>query len=94
MQYNGERLPMTLKDLRTEIDDIDNKLLLLIGKRIEVVKKIGELKKATDQPIRDEKREEEKIEALVTKNQNVLLNKERITKIWKAFFEVAYTVEE
>jgi chorismate mutase/prephenate dehydratase len=33
-----------LKKLRKEIDNIDNKILSLLNKRMEIVKKVGELK--------------------------------------------------
>ena len=48
--------------LRKKIDEIDNKLLILLKERLEVSKKIGEIKKKNNMPIYDPVREQEIIE--------------------------------
>ena len=45
-----------LDDLRKNIDDIDEKLVDLLARRIDVVKKIGELKKQNNLPVVDKNR--------------------------------------
>ena len=48
--------------VRKKIDEIDDKLLILLKERLEVSKKIGEIKKKNNMPIYDPVREQEIIE--------------------------------
>ncbi len=48
--------------LRKKIDEIDDKLLILLKERLAVSKKIGEIKKKNNMPIYDPVREQEIIE--------------------------------
>ena len=47
-----------LDDLRTELDEIDARILDLLTKRFEKIKLIGELKKEKNMPILQKSREE------------------------------------
>ncbi len=49
----------TLEDIRTEIDEIDEQLMVLLDKRIELVKEVKELKRANNIAVLDEKREQD-----------------------------------
>ncbi|AAL81825.1 chorismate mutase [Pyrococcus furiosus DSM 3638] len=49
----------TLKLLRKEIDKIDNQIISLLKKRLEIAQAIGKIKKELNLPIEDRKREEE-----------------------------------
>ena len=51
-----------LDNLRKNIDNIDEQLVELITKRIEIVKKIGEFKKQNNLPIVDKNRFENVLE--------------------------------
>ena len=51
-----------LELMRKKIDEIDDKLLILLKERLEVSKKIGEIKKKNNMPIYDPVREQEIIE--------------------------------
>lgn len=46
-----------INQLRTHIDDLDERIVELIGQRFEIVRKIGELKQAADKEIHDPERE-------------------------------------
>jgi len=48
-----------LRNVRKKIDEIDEKLVYLISKRIEYGKEIAYLKRELNCPIKDEKRENE-----------------------------------
>ena len=48
--------------MRKKIDEIDDKLLILLKERLEVSKKIGEIKKKNNMPIYDPVREQEIID--------------------------------
>lgn len=68
-----------IKDLRKEIDDIDNKISRLIDQRMDIVKKIGNIKKSNNIPTVDHIREKkiyEKMKSLSLKNisQTELIN--------------------
>jgi len=58
-----------LKELREEIDEIDNKLTMLLHKRVETAKKIGEIKKERGLSIKDREREKKVIEKVVDKSR-------------------------
>lgn len=60
---------MDLNDLRKEIDNIDDELIALFEKRLEIAKKIGDYKKKNSLPILDSKREKEKIEKILSKSE-------------------------
>lgn len=56
-----------LLDIRQKIDDIDEKIVELYKKRIDVLKDVAEYKKANAKPVLDIAREEEKISNLKSK---------------------------
>lgn len=64
---------MELFNLRKDINDIDNKLMELLISRLEVVEKVGELKKKHNMEVLDKKRENaifKKIESLYGKESD------------------------
>ncbi len=58
---------MDITELRTQIDAIDEQLISLFIKRMDVAQKIGEYKKAHDLPILDPVREQEKLNDVAAK---------------------------
>ena len=84
-----------LKQLRNQIDEIDTKLLTLLNKRMEVVRKVGEFKNNTDAPIYRPEREKQIIERLsqLSKSQNGLLKKEDIEAIFLEIFATSRNLE-
>ena len=58
---------MDLKELRNKINEIDEELLSLYLKRMDISKQIGQYKKEHNLPIYDSKREEELINNLLNK---------------------------
>ncbi|KEI02393.1 chorismate mutase [Clostridium botulinum] len=59
-----------LKELRKEIDSIDNKLICLFQKRMEAVLKVAEYKKKNNIPILNTSREQE----VIDKNIKLICN--------------------
>lgn len=55
---------MALDELREELDNLDDELITLFKRRMEIAKKIGGYKKLKDLPIRDRERENEIIKRL------------------------------
>ncbi len=84
-----------LQKLRKEIDSIDNEILRLLNKRMEIVKKVGELKNNTNAPIYRPEREREIIERLtkLSKEQNGILGYEEIEAIFLEIFAISRTLE-
>ena len=73
---------MDISDYRKEIDMIDNELVKLFERRLEVVTKVGEYKKENNLPILNESREVE----VINKNVSKLTNME-YEPFAKQFFE-------
>ena len=84
-----------LKKLRDEIDKIDDDILILLNKRMEIVKKVGELKNNTNAPIYRPEREKEIIERLtkLSKTQNGILGRDEIEAIFLEIFAVSRSLE-
>ena len=86
---------MTLEELRSEINKIDDTLLELYNKRLKLVKKVGELKHKTNAPIYRPEREKEILTRLKQKNkkENGLLNDSAIEALFLELFAVARNYE-
>ncbi|WP_457561183.1 prephenate dehydratase [Caminibacter sp.] len=84
-----------LKELRNKIDDIDNKILELLNERMNIVKKVGELKNITNAPIYRPEREKEIIDRLtkLSQKQNGILGREEIEAIFLEIFAISRTLE-
>ncbi|CAI2556497.1 hypothetical protein AKUH4B101A_01400 [Apilactobacillus kunkeei] len=48
-----------MQEIRKQITDIDNEIIKLLEQRFELCKRVGEIKRANNLPILDEKREQE-----------------------------------
>jgi chorismate mutase/prephenate dehydratase len=83
---------MDLKRLREAIDTIDDALLELLNKRMEIVKAVGEFKNRNGGAIYRPEREVEIIERLSRQN-NGLLTKAGIEAIYLEIFAVARNLE-
>ena len=81
----------TLEDCREAIDAIDTELLTLLNKRMEVVHRVGEIKKESGGAIYRPEREKAIIERLekLSQEQGGLLNKSAIEAIFLEIFAVA-----
>ncbi|WP_024786836.1 prephenate dehydratase [Lebetimonas sp. JH369] len=86
---------LDLKKLREEIDKIDNNILKLLNKRMEIVKKAGEVKNSSNTPVYRPEREKEIIERLnrLSQAQNGILKKEHIEAIFLEIFAISRTLE-
>jgi len=73
-----------IEDLRKQIDKIDELIITLLAKRMEMVKKVGKLKKVSNLPLLDNKRWKEIIKS----------KKGFIKKIWEIIHDEALKVEK
>jgi chorismate mutase/prephenate dehydratase len=84
-----------LKNLRNEIDKIDNELITMLNQRMEIVKKVGELKNDSDAPIYRPEREKAIIDRLseISTSQNGSLTKDAIEAIFLEIFATSRNLE-
>jgi chorismate mutase len=80
--------------LRQKIDKIDDGLLSLLKDRIELMEKIGKIKKQNSLSIRDKKREKQKIEIIEQKASSLKLPQQLIKKIWTLLFTHSEEIEK
>ncbi|MCL2819259.1 MAG: chorismate mutase [Oscillospiraceae bacterium] len=83
---------MELNELRFEIDKIDDSILKLLDKRMDLSVKVAEFKKKHKLPIHDPKRELEILDKLIKK-----VKKEResaIKTLYMLIFELSRTEQE
>jgi len=86
---------MDLESLRRQIDRIDDELLELINKRMEVVHLVGELKNSSKSPIYRPEREQSILARLKEKNSAMhgRLNDRSIDALFLELFAVARNLE-
>ena len=82
-----------LKKIRSDIDKLDHQMLTLIKKRLDLVIKIGKIKKENNLKIRDLKREKEVLEKIIRKANTLSLSPIFVKKIWQIFFKESYKSE-
>ncbi|MBS7637138.1 chorismate mutase [Candidatus Bathyarchaeota archaeon] len=80
--------------LRKKIDEIDEKILLLLKKRIEIAKKIGEEKRKQGIPLRDSERENEKYRQITEKALKLKLNLDIIKKIYQEIISMSVQAQK
>lgn len=85
----------TLDDCRVAIDAIDDEVLKLLNKRMEIVKRVGEIKKENNGVIYRPEREKAIVQRLTQKSieQNGLLNTAAIEAIFLEIFAVSRNLE-
>ena len=78
--------------LRQAIDEIDEKILDLINRRLSLAKQIGEFKKEGNIQIKDSGREEEILNRLLAKNSGPV-NADGLRKIFEAIITEGRNVQ-
>ncbi len=86
---------MTLEDLRKAIDDIDDEMIQLLNKRMDVVREVGELKRTNKSAIYRPEREKAIIDRLheASKKGKGSLNRAAIEAIFLEIFAVSRNYE-
>ena len=85
---------MTLLDLRTKIDAIDEQIVRLLHARAAVAVDVGALKKVTGQPIFDATREEQVFAKVTDPKLGAVLPPESVIAIYKQIIASAHAVEQ
>jgi chorismate mutase len=83
-----------IKNLRKDIDKIDQDILLKLKKRIEITEEIGRIKKTDQSNILDEKRETEILESLLNTGRKYGIDDDFIISIWRQIIAYSYKVQE
>ncbi|MBP1357028.1 MAG: bifunctional chorismate mutase/prephenate dehydrogenase [Sulfolobus sp.] len=76
-----------ISKLRNDIDKIDEEIVRLLKTRIELVKKIGEIKHKEKLPVADENRENEKLNNLVMLANELSIPTQMINNIYREIFK-------
>ncbi|MFQ6123463.1 MAG: chorismate mutase [Candidatus Heimdallarchaeota archaeon] len=83
-----------LEEYRHQIREINKEILRLLRKRLNVVKKIGILKKRKDIPIRNIEVETRQLQELTTYGKELELDRKFVEDIFKRCFAYAVEVQE
>ena len=83
-----------LEEYRKQIQLINNDLLHLLKKRLDVVMKIGNLKKRNNIPIRNESVEINQIKELLKNGREIGLETEFVEDVFKQIIAYAVKVQE
>ncbi len=84
----------SLKDLRNEIDAVDDELLKIIAERIDLVREIGLLKKEIKTQPLDEKRWQEVLTRIKIMALKYKLPEKLIEKIYEEIHQEALKIEK
>ena len=76
-----------LDSLRTEINEIESELLILLAKRRRLSYSVLEFKVQTNKPIRDESRETALLEKLLTYGHSLGLDSHYISRVFQTIIE-------
>ena len=80
-----------IRELRDEIDSLDDKIVELLEKRSLISKNIGEIKQSTGKEVLDSQREKEIIYRLALKAK--ILNKVSLHLIFKNIFKISRKIQ-
>ncbi|HSD13326.1 MAG TPA: bifunctional 3-deoxy-7-phosphoheptulonate synthase/chorismate mutase type II [Flavobacterium sp.] len=83
-----------MNKLRTQIDDLDAKLLEVLGKRMKVAEKIGALKKEKNVAILQSSRWHEILGKMVLEGEEKGLSEEFVLKLFKAIHQESISHQE
>lgn len=85
---------MNLKDLRAEIDAIDQEILELMRKRAEISERIAQVKEAEHLPVRDEARKEQMIAQRLATATTYGIPADIVESIWNIMHEWSVSLQE
>ncbi len=84
----------SLDDLRKGIDEVDIEIIHLLGKRMDLVREIGKLKKENDMAPLDEKRWQEVVKKVSKIAKDHSLSQDLIVKIYEEIHKTALEIEK
>jgi chorismate mutase len=90
----GKGMSEKIAELRQKIDEIDEKILLLLKERFEIAKEIGWEKRKYGMPLRDFKRENEKYKEIMEKALKLKLDSEAVKEVYRRIIDMSMHVQE
>lgn len=87
-------MAIALEKLREEIREVDDQILKLVSKRLELVKKIGEIKRKRGLPIVDSNVEKEVIERALVSSREFGLDRDFTVKLVNLLIAEAVRLQE
>ena len=86
---------MNLEDLRKKIDDVDARIIELIGERIRIAEEIGRGKKAQGKLIEDKERESRVLENIKSfaRDKKIAISQEDIENIYRRIIAACKSIE-
>jgi len=86
---------MNLEDLRKKIDEVDARIVELIGERIRIAKEIGRGKKAEGKLIEDKERENRVLENIkgIARDKNITIRQEDVENIYRRIIAACKSIE-
>ncbi len=83
-----------LEQLRKKVDSIDDQIVEALGRRAEICKAIGKIKKSGNIPIRDNARETEVYSRVKAKATKLGLDPEQIEVVYREIVNICSAVQE
>jgi chorismate mutase/prephenate dehydratase len=86
---------MNLEDLRKQIDEVDSRIVELIGERIRIAEEIGRGKKAEGKLIEDKERENKVLENVrkIARDKKIYISQEDIEGIYQRIMAACKNIE-
>lgn len=82
-----------LKGIRTEIEEIDRELIALIGRRVSLARKVGDIKRDAGLPTLDPQREAEVVTRAAAMARDAGLDEESLRSIFWHLVETSRRVQ-
>lgn len=82
---------MTLQELRSQIDEVDNQIITLLEQRVQIAKQIGEIKTKLKVEVYNPQREEEILKRLQSISS---LSPAQIEMIYQSIFTLTKVLQE
>jgi chorismate mutase len=89
-----ETVSEKIKNLRTDIDKLDQEILRILKQRINVTEKIGKIKKTHRSDILDKQRESEILSSLLAAGREYGIDDGFISTLWRQIIDYSYKVQE
>lgn len=84
----------TMDELRQQIDRLDDKLVLLLAKRAEYIRRAADLKRSNGMPARIDDRIEQVVNRVVANATRAGLDPQLAEALWRALIEWSIRYEE
>jgi len=80
--------------LRDEIDEVDNQIISLLGRRMDLVKQVGEYKRDNNIPPLDSNRWQEVLDSRLSQARSLGLDEGFVGEIYERIHDQALEIEE